>query len=106
MDVWIAVSPQNAQKTFKALARFGMRTPEMSPELFEKKGKIIRLGVPPMRLEIQTEISGVDFEDCFNRRNRIDIGGLQVNLISLDDLKINKKASGRYKDLDDLEHLS
>lgn len=105
MDVWIAISPENAQKTFKALERFGMRTPEMSPELFEKKGKIIRMGVPPMRLEIQTDISGVDFADCFKRRNRVDIAGLQVNLISLDDLKINKKASGRYKDLEDLEHL-
>ncbi len=105
MDVWIAISPENAQKTFKALERFGMRTPEMRPELFEEKGKIIRMGVPPMRLEIQTDISGVDFEDCFNRRNRVDIAGLQVNLISLDDLKINKKASGRYKDLEDLEHL-
>ena len=45
------------------------------------------------------------FEHCFNRRNRVNIAGLKVNLISLDDLKINKKASGRYKDLEDLEHL-
>ncbi len=105
MDIWIAVNPENALKTFKALERFGMRTPELTPGLFLDKGKIIRLGVPPMRLEIQTEISGVDFSDCFARRLRVDIGGMVANLISLDDLKTNKKASGRHKDLDDLEHL-
>ncbi len=105
MDIWIAVDPQNAQKTVNALHRFGMRTPEMTPELFREKGKVIRMGLPPMRLEIQTEISGVDFADCYNRRNRVDVGGMQVSLISLEDLKTNKKASGRHKDLEDLEHL-
>jgi predicted nucleotidyltransferase len=105
MDVWIAVNPQNAQRTVAALKRFGMRMAEMSEELFQEKGKIIRMGMPPMRLEIQTDISGVDFDECFSRRNRVDLAGIQVNLISLEDLKINKKASGRHKDLDDLEHL-
>ena len=105
MDVWIAVNPQNAQRTVNALERFGMRMPEISPALFQEKGKVIRMGVPPMRLEIQTDISGVDFEQCFTRRNRVAFAGIQVSLISLDDLKANKKASGRYKDLEDLEHL-
>ncbi len=105
MDVWIAIDPQNARRTVKALERFGMRTLEMTPELFREKGKVIRMGVPPMRLEIQTDISGVDFDKCYARRNRVDLAGLQVNLISLDDLKTNKRASGRHKDLDDLEHL-
>ncbi len=105
MDVWIAVDPDNARKTCRALRRFGMRTPEMTPELFLDKGKVIRMGIPPMRLEIQTDISGVEFSECFARRHRVDMGGLEVNLISLDDLKVNKLASGRHKDLDDLEHL-
>ncbi len=105
MDVWIAVSLQNAQKTVRALEKFGMQMAEMTPELFQEKGKVIRMGVPPMRLEIQTDVSGVDFNACFTRRNRIDLAGIQVNLISLDDLKTNKRASGRHKDLEDLEHL-
>ena len=58
-----------------------------------------------MRLEIQTDISGVEFDACYARRRRVDVGGLETNLISLDDLKINKRASGRHKDLEDLEHL-
>lgn len=105
MDIWIAVDPENAKRTFNALHRFGMRTPDMTPEIFREKGKVIRMGVPPMRLEIQTDISGVDFAECFARCNRVDIGGMEANLISLNDLKTNKKASGRHKDLEDLEHL-
>ena len=56
-------------------------------------------------LEDVTEISGVEFEDCFMRRRRIDLGGIEVNLIDLVDLKTNKRASGRHKDLDDIDHL-
>lgn len=105
MDVWIAVDPDNAVRTVKVLKRFGMEAPEITADLFLDKGKVIRLGVPPMRLEIQTDISGVEFADCYARRCRVDMGGIEVNLISLDDLKVNKRASGRHKDLDDLEHL-
>lgn len=105
MDVWIAVDPQNAERTVRALERFGMRASELTPELFREKGKVIRMGLPPMRLEIQTDISGVDFTECYARRNRVNVEGMQVNLISLDDLKANKRAAGRHKDLEDLEHL-
>jgi len=50
-------------------------------------------------------LSGVEFADCFARRCRVDMGGIEVNLIGLADLKVNKRASGRHKDLEDLEHL-
>ncbi len=105
MDVWIAVNPDNARKIIQTLHRFGMNTPELTEQLFLEKGNIIRFGVPPMRLEIQTEISGVEFDECFDRRVRVRLDELDVNLISLPDLKVNKQASGRYKDLEDLEHL-
>jgi len=105
MDVWIAVNPDNAKKIVIALERFGMTMPELTIDLFMEKGKIIRIGVPPMRIEIQTDISGVEFASCFSRRQRADIGGIEVNLIHLEDLKINKRESGRHKDLEDLEHL-
>ena len=77
----------------------------MTADLFLDKGKIVRIGVPPMRLEILTDISGVGFEACFARRRRVAMGDIRVNLINLQDLKINKRASGRHKDLEDLEHL-
>ena len=63
------------------------------------------MGLPPMRIEILTTISGVSFETCYRDRVESVFGGTEVTLISLDDLKRNKRASGRYKDLDDLELL-
>jgi hypothetical protein len=65
----------------------------------------VRIGVPPMRIEVLTTISGVQFAACYAERISVVIDGVDVNLISLQHLKINKQASGRYKGLDDLEHL-
>jgi hypothetical protein len=60
---------------------------------------------PPLRIEILTSLSGVTFRSCWPRRTVAEIDGIPVNLISLKDLKKNKRASGRLKDLDDLENL-
>lgn len=61
--------------------------------------------MPLAIMDILTTISGVDFEACFQAKVETILDGVEVNLISLSHLKQNKKASGRYKDLDDLEHL-
>lgn len=74
------------------------------PELFLKQDRIVRLGEPPLRIEILTSISGVKFSDCYPRRTRGMLDGLRVSLISREHLRRNK-AAGRPKDLDDLEHL-
>ena len=66
---------------------------------------MVRLGMPPIRIEVMVEISGVDFDDCYLDRLTAEIDGVRADLISLEHLKINKRASGRYKDLDDIEHL-
>ncbi len=58
-----------------------------------------------MRIEVLTTLSGVEFAPCYARRVNFMVDGVEVNLISLPDLKINKRASGRFKDLDDLENL-
>jgi hypothetical protein len=105
MDIWIALDPINADKAVKVLHEFGMSQGEVSQELFLEKNKVIRMGFPPVRIEVITGISGVDFQNCYSRRTCIHIDKIPINLISLDDLKINKKASGRYKDLEDLKHL-
>jgi len=87
------------------LEEFGFGSAELTTDLFLKEDSIIRMGLPPMRIEILTTISGVSFETCYRDRVESVFGGTEVTLISLDDLKRNKRASGRYKDLDDLEHL-
>ena len=105
MDIWVAVSPDNASKLVDVLKDFGFEVPDLSPNLFLEEGKVIRMGLPPIRLKILTSVSGVSFEECFNSRIVERIDDVEINIISLEFLKKNKKASGRYKDLNDLENL-
>jgi hypothetical protein len=105
MDVWVAIHPQNADKLVAVLREFGFDVPELSAELFLKEHQVIRMGVPPLRIEIVTTISGVSFQECYPERVEALLDGVQVHLISLRHLKINKRASGRHKDLNDLENL-
>ena len=106
MDIWIAIDPDNASKIVAVLKEFGFENdPEINPNLFLQEKKIIRMGVPPLRLEISTSISGVDFDECYQSRIIDQLDGVEVNLIDLESLKRNKKASGRPKDLTDLKKL-
>ena len=105
MDIWIAMNPVNSQKIVTVLKEFGFGLPELSSELFQKEWQIIRLGVPPVRIELATTLSGVNFNECYAERVVDILDGIKVNLISLKHLKINKTASGRHQDLADLENL-
>jgi predicted nucleotidyltransferase len=103
MDVWVATDAENVERIIAALAEFGFA--EVEPELFTKEKQVLRMGMPPLRIELLTGVSGVKFEDCYSHRVAVNLGEVEVSLISLEDLKTNKAASGRYKDLNDLEHL-
>lgn len=105
IDVFVATNEDNADKIVAALKEFGFDTSDLSTALFLKEHQIVRMGVPPVRIEIQTSISGVEFADAYSARISDRIDGVQVEIISLEHLKQNKQAAGRYKDLDDLEHL-
>ena len=61
--------------------------------------------MPPIRLEVITSASGVDFNDCYSNREVVEMDGIPIHLISLQDLKKNKRAAGRHKDMEDIEHL-
>ena len=105
MDIWVATNSQNARKLVAVLKEFGFDVPELSEELFLKQDQIIRMGLPPVRIEIATTISGVEFESCYAERVVDILDDVEVNLINLKHLIINKRASGRFRDLDDLENL-
>lgn len=105
MDIWVAIHPDNAAKLVDVLREFGFGVEELSVELFLAENNVIRMGVPPFRLEVLTSISGVGFEECYRERTIDILDGVEVSLISLKHLKANKKASGRLKDLSDLEYL-
>lgn len=105
MDVWIAMNPKNAGKLVEALREFGFDVSELSVDLFLSANKVIRMGNPPFRIEVLTSIDGVDFTECYTHRIVGGIDDVEVSLIGLEHLKINKRASGRGKDLADLENL-
>ena len=105
MDIWIETDKSNAAKVKESLQEFGIPAENISPDILMNKDTILRMGIPPVRLEIITSASGVNFDECFEKRVVVESGDLKVNLISLKDLKTNKKASGRFKDLEDLKNL-
>lgn len=105
LDIWVANHDENATRLVEALRKFGFDVPELNKSLFKKPKHVVRMGVPPIRLKILSSIDGVDFQDCYPRRETAEIDGVDVDLISLADLKENKRASGRHQDLTDLEKL-
>jgi hypothetical protein len=106
IDFWVAVNDQNAHKISTLIREFGFDVPELSDELFLQKGRIVRMGIEPTRIEILTQISGCDFSECYERRVDGTLDGVPVTIISLPDLIKNKLSSGRLKDLDDAQKLS
>jgi hypothetical protein len=105
MDFWIAVHPENASRMVRLIRKFGFDVPELSETLFLQKGRVIRMGVEPVRIEILTEISGCEFADCYARKVQGRVDGIPASIISLADLVKNKLKSGRLKDLDDARRL-
>ncbi len=105
MDIWIAVNSRNAQQVVSALKEFGFHPPELSADTFLKEGQVIRMGVPPVRIELLTSISGVRFQECFAAKTLANVEGIDIPIINLAHLKANKKKAARHKDLNDLENL-
>lgn len=105
IDIWVAIQRENAEKIVDALREFGFESAQLTVDLFLKQDQIVRMGNPPVRIEIMTTISGVNFDECYSERITEVIDGVQVEIINLEHLKLNKKATARYKDLDDLENL-
>jgi hypothetical protein len=87
------------------LQAFGFAPAAVPSERFLHKGPILAFGRKPLRVDILTDPSGVEFEDCYLRRIETEIDGVMIPWISLPDLRTNKRASGRTKDLADLENL-
>jgi hypothetical protein len=105
LDVWIDMSPDNAANVVKALGQFGFGSLDLKISDFLVPDQIIQLGYPPNRIDVLTTLPGVDFASCYPSRLEIEVAGVRVNFIDLENLKKNKRATGRHQDLADLENL-
>lgn len=106
MDIWVATDPANLDRLRSVLEHFGFRPGSLPVPLFDPPRTLLRMGMPPNRLEILSEIAGVEFSDCYPRRQWMDLDGVAVSVLDLNDLKKNKSATGRARDAADVEKLS
>lgn len=105
IDFFVAADERNARALVHVLEDFGFAKGTIGTAQVLSPGAILRMGLEPLRLEILNQIDGVEFAECYARRVRAKVAGLQVNFIDLASLRKNKAASGRNKDLADLKQL-
>lgn len=107
LDVWVAMEPENAKRVWRALVAFGAPVDalDISPTDFETRGRVVQLGTPPRRIDLLTEISGVEFEEAWQTRLVVDVQGMEVSFLGRAALIKNKIASGRPKDMADVSAL-
>jgi hypothetical protein len=104
-DIWVEASAENSKKIFSSLASFGAPTSGLAENTFMEKGIIFQIGIAPRRIDFITHVDGVDFNDAYPSRKTIIMEGLNLPLISKENLIKNKKSTGRDKDLVDVKHL-
>ncbi|HNQ14469.1 MAG TPA: hypothetical protein PKM58_02835 [Pyrinomonadaceae bacterium] len=105
IDIWIERSDVNVANLLLALHDFGFGDVTITKSDLLEQGSIIQLGYPPNRVDIINSPDGVDFADCYDRLVEFEIEDVKIPVIGLDDLRRNKRASGRLQDLADLEAL-
>jgi len=105
IDVWVEMTAENASKILEALNQFGFGSLGVKESDFTLPDQMLQLGHPPRRIDILTSLPGVEFSECYPSRTTVKVDGVSVNFIDIENLKKNKKATGRHQDLADLENL-
>lgn len=105
LDIWIRIDKHNAEKVVQALDQFGFASLDLVLADFLEPDTTIQLGYPPNRIDLLMGLTGVDFDTCYGCRIEEEIDGVALPFIDLENLKRNKKATGRLQDLADLENL-
>ena len=105
LDIWLNTTGVNAERVMHALRDFGFGGLSISVDDLTKENNIIQLGHPPLRIDLLMSIDGVRFDACYANRKEETFDGLRMNFIGYHDLVKNKKASGRHRDLDDVENM-
>ena len=105
LDIWVRPTSTNARRVLRALASFGAPLHDLTLDDLTKSDTVFQIGVPPSRVDILTGITGVRFDDAWPRRVALDLEGAAVSVIGRADFIANKRATGRLKDLADVDGL-
>jgi hypothetical protein len=105
LDVWVEAAPANASRVMRALAEFGAPLADVSEADFRRPGTTYQIGVPPGRIDILTDLTGITFAEAWADRLHRPFGNLDVDFIGRTSFLRNKRATGRPKDLGDIEGM-
>ncbi|MGQ0643730.1 MAG: hypothetical protein ACT4P6_23525 [Gemmatimonadaceae bacterium] len=105
LDVWVGTHRENPAHVWSALHAFGAPLDNLSIDDLRQPNLIFQMGVVPVRIDVITSVEGLAFEECWPRRITARYGDLDIPVIGLDDLIVNKRAVGRTRDLADVELL-
>jgi predicted nucleotidyltransferase len=105
LDLWIRPSTDNAQRAWRALVRFGAPLEGLQQTDFSTPGTVIQIGREPRRIDLLTTIDGVGFDEAWGAKREIQVDGMTIPVIGRDEFLRNKRATGRHKDLADVERL-
>ncbi len=105
LDIWLNPTLDNAERVLRAITDFGFGSFNLTTADLTKEDNVIQFGQPPLRIDLLTSIDGVGFAECYANRKEVTFDGLSMNFIGYYDLVTNKQASGRHRDLDDLENM-
>jgi hypothetical protein len=105
LDVWVDPTPENAVNVLSALEQFGAPTSQVSAEDFSRPGIVFQMGLPPLRIDVLTQLSGLTFSEAWSTRTRAAFGPVMADVIGREAFIKNKRATGRARDLGDIEAL-
>jgi hypothetical protein len=105
LDVWVDATPENATNVMSALEQFGAPTAQVRTEDFSRPGIVFQMGLPPVRIDVLTELSGLTFGEAWSTRTQAAFGPMTVDVIGREAFIKNKRATGRARDLGDIESL-
>ena len=101
IDFWIMANPENAKSVLQALKSFGAPLMDLTEADFHKPGMVFQIGTEPQRIDIVSAIDGLEYSEAAKHAVKMNVDGLEIKVISIDDLIVNKRASGRPKDIAD-----
>jgi hypothetical protein len=105
LDVWVDATPDNAGRIIEALEAFGAPLEQVTADDFSRPGIVFQMGLPPLRIDVLTVLSGLTFVEAWSGRISAAFGSLTVDVIGRAAFIKNKLATGRARDLADVEAL-